>query len=138
MVTTFKPILKNTNIGIGRRKQSTARVFLEVGDGNLIINNIDGNNYFQNNTVYLENIWKPLKLLGLENKYDIIAITKGGGLTGQSDSIKLGLARLLCKMNEENRPTLKSYGLLTRDARIKERKKYGLKKARKASQYSKR
>ena len=80
----------------------------------------------------------PLEKLQLETQYDIISLVKGGGLTGQAESIQLGVARLLCKMESENRFVLKPYGYLTRDARIKERKKYGLRKARKAPQYSKR
>ena len=82
----------------------------------------------------------PAKLekLNLKSQFDIIAIVKGGGLTGQTDAIKLGVARLICKMENENRLILKPFGFLSRDARIKERKKYGLRKARKASQYSKR
>jgi small subunit ribosomal protein S9 len=138
MVTKLESIFNKSNIGIGRRKKSTARVFLKTGDGQLIINNIDGNRYLQNNVTYLNHIWGPLKNLNLETKYDIIALTNGGGLTGQVSSIKLGVARLLITINPRNRSILKINGFLTRDARIKERKKYGLKKARKASQYSKR
>jgi small subunit ribosomal protein S9 len=126
------------NIGIGRRKKSTARVTLKAGNGQLLINNIDGNQYLQNNVTYLTNIWGPLKSLNLETKYDIITLTNGGGLTGQASSIKLGVARLLVTIQSENRNILRANNFLTRDARIKERKKYGLKKARKASQYSKR
>ena len=74
----------------------------------------------------------------MEDKYDVLVLTKGGGLTGQADSIQLGLARILCQINPEHRSILKAEGFLTRDARIKERKKYGLRKARKAPQYSKR
>ena len=80
----------------------------------------------------------PLKKLQLENQFDIIVLVKGGGLTGQTDAIQLGVARLICKIDPANRTILKPFGLLTRDARIKERKKYGLRKARKAPQYSKR
>ena len=134
----FEYIFKKSLIGIGRRKESTARVFLVPGTGKCFINNSPGEEYLQHNTVYLENVFGPLKIFGLENKYDIFALVRGGGLTGQAYSIKLGLARLLCKMDLQNRPILKKYGYLTRDARIKERKKYGLKKARKAPQYSKR
>jgi len=104
----------------------------------LTINKIDGNKYLQQNTVYLNNIFDPLRLFNLENKYDIIVLVKGGGLTGQSDSIKLGVSRFLCKIDIKNRPLLKQQNFLTRDPRIVERKKYGLLKARKASQYSKR
>ena len=87
---------------------------------------------------WINNILSPLKILGLENRYDVIVLTKGGGLTGQTDAIKLGVSRLLCQINSDNRPILKEKGFLTRDARIKERKKYGLRKARKAGQFSKR
>jgi small subunit ribosomal protein S9 len=138
METKNKIILSKDTLGIGRRKQSTARVSLIPGNGNVIINNTLGEQYLQFNNSYLNKIWAPLRVLGLENQFDIIALVNGGGLTGQAFSIQLGVSRLLCKMNTQNRGTLKSYGFLTRDARIKERKKYGLKKARKASQYSKR
>ena len=138
MNTNFEYDLNKTVIGIGRRKEASARVFLVPGTGNLIINKVPGEKYLQYNTTYLENIWGPLKKLELENNFDIIVIVKGGGLTGQTGAISLGVARLLCKMKAENRPILKSYNYLTRDSRIKERKKYGLRKARKASQYSKR
>jgi len=125
-------------VGIGKRKQAVARVFLTAGEGNIIINKIPGEKYLQYNTSYLGNIWAPLKILNLDKQFDIIVLVKGGGLTGQADAIKLGVSRLLCKMDQQNRPILKPYGLLTRDARIKERKKYGLRKARKAPQFSKR
>lgn len=138
MVTNFEFVFQKNNMGIGRRKQSTARVFLNPGNGKLIINNTPGEKYLQYNTIYLTNVLAPLKILGLEDKYDIIVLTKGGGLTGQADSIKLGLARILADINPENRSILKAASFLTRDARIKERKKYGLRKARKAGQYSKR
>ena len=90
------------------------------------------------NLTYLNNTWDPLKKLNLETEFDIIANVKGGGLTGQSEAIRLGVARLICKNSFENRSILKPFGFLRRDARIKERKKYGLRKARKAPQYSKR
>ena len=79
-----------------------------------------------------------IRKINLEKQFDIVALVKGGGLTGQAEAIQLGVARLLCKMDKENRVILKPFGFLTRDARIKERKKYGLRKARKAPQYSKR
>jgi small subunit ribosomal protein S9 len=129
--------LKN-KIGVGKRKQAVARVFLVPGEGNIIINKIPGEKYLQYNTTYLTNIWSPLKVLNLEKQFNIIVLVKGGGLTGQAESIQLGIARLLCKMEQQNRIILKPYGFLTRDARVKERKKYGLRKARKAPQYSKR
>jgi small subunit ribosomal protein S9 len=126
------------NIGIGRRKQATARVFLIPGEGNLIINNKLGDKYLQYNYTYLNTVWGPLEVLKLEKQFDIIARVSGGGLTGQAQAIQLGVARRLCEIEKENRPILKPFGFLTRDARIKERKKYGLRKARKAPQYSKR
>lgn len=131
-------MIKKKEIGIGRRKQAIARVFLYPGNGNIIINKISGEKYLQSNTTYLNNIWAPLKKLKLDKQLDIIVLVKGGGLTGQSDAIQLGVARLICKMEKESRWILKPYGFLTRDSRIKERKKYGLRKARKAPQYSKR
>lgn len=131
-------IFQKDNIGIGKRKEATARVFLIPGTGNLIINKTPGNKYFQYNESYLNLIWAPLKQLNLDQQFDIIALVKGGGLTGQAEAVQLGIARQLCKINKENRVILKPFGFLTRDARIKERKKYGLRKARKAPQYSKR
>ena len=125
-------------IGVGRRKRATARVFLVPGEGNIVINKVPGEKYLQYNVTYLNTIWAPLKEVNLDKQFDIVVIVKGGGLTGQTEAIQLGVARLLCKMNSENRPVLKPFGFLTRDARIKERKKYGLRKARKAPQYSKR
>lgn len=125
-------------IGVGKRKEAVARVFLTPGDGNITINKIPGEKYLQYNTAYLANIWKPLKILNLDKQFDINVLVNGGGLTGQAYAIQLGVSRLLCKIDLQNRQVLKPYGLLTRDARIKERKKYGLRKARKAPQYSKR
>jgi small subunit ribosomal protein S9 len=130
--------LQKANIGLGKRKQAIARVFLIPGEGNLIINKVSGEKYLQYNASYLNKVWDPLKKLQLENQFDIIVLVKGGGLTGQTDAIQLGVARLICKIDPANRTILKPFGLLTRDARIKERKKYGLRKARKAPQYSKR
>ena len=131
-------IFQKSKIGLGKRKQSVARVFLIPGEGNLIINKISGNKYLQYNDSYLNTIWAPLEKLNLEKQFDIVAFVKGGGLTGQTEAIQLGVARQLCKMEKENRAVLKPLGFLTRDSRIKERKKYGLRKARKAPQYSKR
>jgi small subunit ribosomal protein S9 len=131
-------IFQKKNIGLGKRKQAIARVFLIPGSGNLTINQGSGNKYLQYNDTYLDMVWSPLKALNLEKQFDIVVITKGGGLTGQAQSIQLGVARQLCKLDNQNRAILKPFGFLTRDSRIKERKKYGLRKARKASQYSKR
>ena len=131
-------IFQKENIGLGKRKEAIARVFLIPGNGNLIINKVSGNKYLQYNNTYLNKVWAPLKELNLDQQFDIITLVKGGGLTGQAEAIQLGVARQLCKMDNQNRAILKPFGFLTRDARIKERKKYGLRKARKAPQYSKR
>jgi small subunit ribosomal protein S9 len=131
-------VFQKDNIGLGKRKQASALVFLVPGEGNLIINKVSGNKYLQYNDSYLNLVWAPLEKLSLDKNFDVIALVKGGGLTGQAEAIQLGIARLLCKMDKENRLTLKPLGFLTRDSRIKERKKYGLRKARKAPQYSKR
>nr|YP_010277015.1 ribosomal protein S9 [Thalassionema frauenfeldii]UHY40538.1 ribosomal protein S9 [Thalassionema frauenfeldii]UHY40926.1 ribosomal protein S9 [Thalassionema frauenfeldii] len=131
-------LFQKSNMGVGKRKQSIARVFLKPGKGDLIINNIPGEKYLQYNANHIDTIKDPLKKLQLEEQFDMIAIVKGGGLTGQTEAIQLGVARLLCKFEPTNRSILKPHGFLTRDARIKERKKYGLRKARKAPQYSKR
>ncbi|KAB8318844.1 30S ribosomal protein S9 [Tolypothrix campylonemoides VB511288] len=124
--------------GTGRRKNAIARVRLVPGTGQLIVNGKPGDLYFQFNPNYLSVAKAPLDTLGLENEYDIIVKAEGGGLTGQSDAVRLGVARALCQLDPENRPPLKTEGYLTRDPRAKERKKYGLHKARKAPQYSKR
>ena len=131
-------VFQKNNIGLGKRKQSIARVFLIPGQGNLLINKVPGDKYLQYNDTYLNIVWAPLEKLNLEKQFDIVVLVKGGGLTGQAQAIQLGVARLLCNIDKENRPILKPFGFLTRDSRIKERKKYGLRKARKAPQYSKR
>jgi small subunit ribosomal protein S9 len=131
-------IFQKKNIGVGKRKEAIARVFLIPGEGNLIINKTAGNKYLQYNETYLTTIWSPLEKLNLEKQFNIVALVNGGGLTGQAQAIRLGVTRLLCKIDQENRKILKPFGYLTRDPRIKERKKYGLRKARKAPQYSKR
>ena len=131
-------LFQKNDIGLGKRKEAVARVFLIAGKGNLIINKTSGNKYLQYNNIYLNTVWAPLRALNLDDKYDIIVLVRGGGLTGQAQAIQLGVARQLCKQNFQNRIILKPFGFLTRDSRIKERKKYGLKKARKAPQYSKR
>ena len=131
-------VFNKQNIGIGRRKEATARVFLIPGEGNIHINKKSGDRYLQYNETYVTAVWAPLETLRLEKQFDIVAFVNGGGLTGQTEAIQLGVARRLCEMDPENRLLLKPFGFLTRDARIKERKKYGLRKARKAPQYSKR
>lgn len=129
---------KITYSGTGKRKSAIARVRLTPGSGKLIINGVPGESYLQFSPNYLRISYAPLKVLGLNQEYDIHVNTAGGGLTGQANAIRLGVARALCTINAENRSTLKSEGYLTRDSRVKERKKYGLRKARKAPQYSKR
>ncbi len=124
--------------GTGRRKSSVARVRLVPGTGVLKVNGRPGEEYLQFNPSYLSATKAPLETLGLEGEYDILVNVRGGGLTGQADSIKLGVARALCELDPENRKPLKLEGYLRRDSRAKERKKYGLHKARKAPQYSKR
>jgi small subunit ribosomal protein S9 len=138
MNSTMNLVFQKKNIGLGKRKHAVARVFLVPGQGNLIINKLPGEKYLQYNETYLGLIKAPLEKVLINGAFDIIAFVKGGGLTGQAEAIQLGVARLLCKMQHNNRATLKPFGFLTRDARIKERKKYGLRKARKAPQYSKR
>jgi small subunit ribosomal protein S9 len=129
---------KSAYFGIGRRKTSVARVILVPGTGAMVVNHKQGEKYLQFNSQYINASKIPLTKLGLENTYDMYVNTHGGGLKGQADAIKLGVARALCYMSEENRESLKPEGFLTRDSRRKERKKYGLKKARKAPQFSKR
>ena len=124
--------------GTGRRKKSIARVRLVDGNGKIVINGKELDEYFGADTLkYI--VKQPLSVTETESKYDIICTVKGGGFTGQAGAIRHGIARALLEANsEEFRPTLKSNGFLTRDSRMKERKKYGLKKARKAPQFSKR
>lgn len=124
--------------GTGRRKNAIARVRLVPGDGTITINGKPGDLYLQFNAEYLSGAKAPLETLGLESEYDVLVTAHGGGLTGQADAIKLGVARALCQLDPENRKPLKVEGYLTRDPRAKERRKYGLRKARKAPQFSKR
>ncbi len=125
-------------LGTGRRKSSVARVRLVPGSGKLVVNGREGENYLQYNPAYLNAAKAPLETLGLEGEYDVLVNAHGGGLTGQADAIRLGVARALCEVDPDNRKPLKVEGYLTRDPRAKERKKYGLRKARKAPQFSKR
>lgn len=125
-------------MGTGRRKSAIARVRLVPGTGQITVNGKPGDLYLQFNPHYLATAKAPLEVLGLENEYDILVNAHGGGLTGQADAIRLGVARALCELDPENRKPLKIEGYLTRDPRAKERRKYGLRKARKAPQYSKR
>lgn len=124
-------------IGTGRRKKSIARVRLVPGEGNIIINKRDISNYFGLET--LRTIVKqPLVLTGTEGKFDVLASVFGGGTTGQAGALRHGISRALLKADTDLRSDLKKAGFLTRDPRMKERKKYGLKKARRAPQFSKR
>ena len=125
-------------LGTGRRKTSVARVRIVPGSGQITVNGRTADDYFNKIVDYLNSIKAPLETLGIENDYDLIIRAHGGGLTGQSDAVKLGVARALCQLDPDNRQPLKVEGYLTRDPRAKERKKYGLHKARKAPQYSKR
>ena len=124
--------------GTGRRKSSVARVRLfPGGTGEIKINNRTIDNYFGLETLKLI-VRSPLVLLGLEGKYDVVVRVSGGGVSGQAGAIRHGLSRALLQQSDENRPVLKKAGFLTRDPRMKERKKYGLKAARRAPQFSKR
>jgi small subunit ribosomal protein S9 len=121
----------------GRRKESVARVRLRPGTGTITINSRAFDNYFTSAT-HRQMVMEPLRLLDVQQTYDIDATIEGGGVAGQAGALRLGIARSLLEVDDTVRPALKKAGLLTRDARKKETKKYGLKKARKAPQYSKR
>ncbi len=123
--------------GTGRRKSSVARVRLVEGNGKITINDKDIDEFFGLETLKVI-VRQPLTVTNTASKYDVICTVKGGGFTGQAGAIRHGIARALNEANQEYRPALKSNGFLTRDPRMKERKKYGLKKARKAPQFSKR
>jgi len=123
--------------GTGRRKKSVARVRLVPGEGKVVINNRDSESYFGLETLRVI-VNQPLVLTGTKEKFDVLVNVHGGGYTGQAGAIRHGISRALLKADENLRPELKKAGFLTRDPRMKERKKYGLKKARRASQFSKR
>ncbi len=123
--------------GTGRRKAAVARVFLRPGSGRIIVNGKDFQVYFRGIFKGIQAL-EPLKVTATAGRYDALITVKGGGPTGQSDAIQLGVARALLKVDPNFRATLKKGGYLTRDSRIVERKKYGLHKARRAPQYSKR
>ena len=122
---------------IGRRKSSVAKVTITPGKGVITVNGKDVNDYMPYETLVMDLV-QPLELVDAREKYDVNVVVKGGGFSGQTGAIRLGITRALMLVNQENRPTLKANGMVTRDARIKERKKYGLKKARRAPQFSKR
>ena len=123
--------------GTGRRKSSVARVRLVEGNGTITINGKNIDEYLGTDTLKVI-VRQPLTVTNTVDKYDVICTVQGGGFTGQAGAIRLGIARALLEANSEFRPALKSAGFLTRDPRMKERKKYGLKKARRAPQFSKR
>ncbi|MFM8711745.1 MAG: 30S ribosomal protein S9 [Sphingomonadales bacterium] len=127
----------NQTNGVGRRKEAVTRVFISKGDGKITVNDKDYKTYFS--LVYLQNqVERPLKTVEVEGKYDIKINADGGGVKGQAEAAMLGIARVLVELNPEFRPALKAAGLLKRDPRSVERKKFGHKKARRSYQFSKR
>ena len=128
-----KPLVQT----VGRRKASIVRVQLRDGTGLMKLNDRALEDYFPNMAQRIR-VLEPMRTTGVEGRYDVAARLEGGGLTGQSDALRLGIARALISVEPELRPALKKAGMLTRDSRIVERKKYGLKKARRAEQFTKR
>jgi small subunit ribosomal protein S9 len=128
--------MERTNT-LGRRKTAVARVILTEGSGEVIVNGRDGKEYFPLLTQQFK-VVQPFKLTETEGKYDVVARVNGGGITGQVEALRLGIARALVEIDAENKPKLKAEGLMTRDPRAVERKKFGQKKARKRFQFSKR
>ena len=122
---------------IGRRKEAVARIYLSKGKGNIIVNGKDFKEYFPVDTMQYK-LEQPFKITDLSGKFDVKVNVDGGGTTGQAEAIRLAISRALCQVDIENRPALKAEGLLTRDARVVERKKPGQKKARKKFQWVKR
>ncbi|MGL5357768.1 MAG: 30S ribosomal protein S9 [Metamycoplasmataceae bacterium] len=123
--------------GLGRRKSSTARVILRKGTGKFVINKREAKEYLRSD-IFIKDALQPIVITETTNNFDIIVNVRGGGLSGQAGAIRLGIARALLNVSADYRPKLKAAKMLTRDARIKERKKPGLRKARKARQFSKR
>jgi len=121
----------------GKRKRSIARVRIFPGEGKIMVNSRDFKEYFKRESL-ITIIMEPFRLTNTENAYDVIADLSGGGISGQAGALRHGISKALLEINEEYRPILKKEGFLTRDSRVKERKKYGLKKARKKPQFSKR
>ena len=129
--------MEKQKMGVGRRKEAVTRIFMSKGDGKIIVNDKDYKVYFP--LVYLQNqVDRPLRTLELANKFDIKINATGGGVKGQAEAAMLGIARALLEVNPEFRPALKAAGLLKRDPRSVERKKFGHKKARRSFQFSKR
>lgn len=121
----------------GKRKRAIARVRLFPGEGKIMVNSRDFKEYFKRESL-ITVIMEPFRITNTENAYDVIADLLGGGISGQAGALRHGVSKALLEINEEYRPILKREGFLTRDSRVKERKKYGLKKARKRPQFSKR
>lgn len=122
---------------LGRRKTSVARVYMNSGKGNITVNGKDAKEYFPTSLLQ-DTIRRPFAVLELDGKYDVKVNVSGGGITGQAEAVSLAISRALVKENEEVKPALKKFGLMTRDPRMVERKKFGQKKARKKFQFSKR
>ncbi len=122
---------------VGRRKTAVARVYLKDGSGKITVNKKDLNEYFTTAPLQYK-VNQPFTLTGNEDKYDVNVNVYGGGITGQAEAVRLAISRAVCELDEENRSILKPEGLLTRDPRMVERKKFGQKKARKKFQFSKR
>ena len=130
--------MKNTKFhGLGRRKSSSARVTIQSGTGKFLINKIEAKQYLKSD-ILIKDALQPFEILEQTNKWDVNVNVSGGGLSGQAGAIRLGIARALIEASEDYKPKLKKQKMLTRDARVKERKKPGLRKARRARQFSKR
>ncbi|MDK2817684.1 MAG: small subunit ribosomal protein [Moorella sp. (in: firmicutes)] len=123
--------------GTGRRKNAVARVYLVPGEGRVLVNDRPLDEYFGQQILAMQ-VRQPLELTNNTGRFDVLAKVRGGGISGQAGAIRMGIARALLQADADLRPVLKSHGFLTRDPRMKERRKYGLKKARKAPQFSKR
>ncbi|HNW75587.1 MAG TPA: 30S ribosomal protein S9 [Bacteroidales bacterium] len=122
---------------IGRRKTAIARIYLQEGQGNIVVNNREFKDYFPTSILQFK-ATEPFEVTNNQGKYDVKVLLDGGGVRGQAEALALAISRALCKVNEEYRPALKAKGLLMRDPRMVERKKFGQKKARKRFQFSKR
>ena len=123
---------------VGRRKAAVARVRLYPGSGKMTVNGRPATDYFGGRAIYQATLFEPLRITGTQERFDVTVRVLGGGISGQAGAVRHGIARALTRFDEELRPVLKQAQLLTRDARVKERKKVGLKRARKAPQYTKR
>lgn len=131
-------MIGNYYTGVGRRKEATARVYLREGLGNAQVNNKKLSEFFAVDPFLVTDIYQPLKLFNQEKNFDLLVRVRGGGFNSQAEAIRLGIARALLKISPEYKSNLKAFSLLTRDGRRVERKKVGLKKARRAPQFSKR